>query len=104
MAAAAVAEAPAPLSNGCETVQAMDRQTAAIDRLVDELKQTREAFAPAAEAIKDLGGAQKKLCAWIVSNRLKLAASAPIVLVGVGAISPNAARLIGAMLQAWGVQ
>jgi hypothetical protein len=92
------------LANGCDTAAAMDRAVTAIEALAAEVKQTRETFAPAAEALHGLGDAQKKLCAWIVGNRLKLAASVPVVLVGVGAISPNAAHLIEKLMKLWGFQ
>lgn len=87
-----------------DQVAAMDRQTVAIQALVTELTATRLAFTPAAEAIHGLGDAQAKFCAFLVGNRLKLTASIPVVLVAVGAISPNAANVIGAILKAWGLQ
>lgn len=98
------AEAGPPMSNGCATVDAMDRQTAAITNLANEVKAAREAFTPAAEAISDLGSAQKKLCAFLVGNRLKLAASVPLVLTFIGAVSPNVAHALAELLKVWGVQ
>lgn len=92
------------MSNGCATVEAMDRQTDAINRLVDELKTTREAFTPAADALHSLGEAQVKLCNFIVGNRLKIVTGIVGALVTVGAISPNAATVIGGVLKAWGLQ
>lgn len=80
----------------------MDRQTEAISQLTNELRLAREALTPAAEAITDLGAAQKKLCKFIVGHRLKLAASVPIVLTVIGAVSPNAAHVLGELLKLWG--
>ena len=92
------------LTSGDPQVDAMDRQTAQISRLADELRHARETVAPAVEAITNLDVAQKKLCAFVVGHRLKLAASVPLVLVTIGAISPNAAEGVSALLKFWGVQ
>lgn len=92
------------MSNGCPQVEAMDRQTAALEVLTAELRAAREALTPAALAITDLGTAQKKLCRFIVGHRLKLAASVPIVLTLVGGLSPNVANVMGQLLKVWGVQ
>lgn len=93
-----------PLSNGCAQVDAMDRQTAAIVALTAELKTAHELLAPAAVAITDLGTAQKKLCGFLVTHRLKLVASVPVVLATVGALSPNLAYFLAQLLKAWGVR
>jgi hypothetical protein len=103
-APAVVQDFPPGMSNGCAQVDAMDRQTAAIEALTAELRVAHQALTPAAEAITDLGAAQRKLCDFLIGNRLKIAGSIPVVLVAVGAISPNAAQVIGTILRAWGVQ
>lgn len=77
-------------------------QAHALERIADIAEAAVERFGPAADALAHLGDAQKKLCAFIVGNRLKLAASVPLVLVGIGAISPNMAELIGKVLTMWG--
>lgn len=77
-----------------EQTEAMDRQTAKMGELVDELKASTKAFLPAADAVAELGAAQRKLCNFIVGNRLKITAATISVLLGVGAISPNAAEAI----------
>lgn len=82
---------------------AIDRQTAAIRDLVSELRQTRVALTPAAEALHSLGDAQRKLCNFLVNNRLKLVAGLLAALVAVGAISPNAATVLGSILKGLGV-
>lgn len=92
------------MSNGCPQVEAMDRQTAAIERLTQEFTSAREALTPAAEAIADLGAAQKKLCGFLVKHRVKLLLSVPVVLTTVGAVSPTAAQALSGLLKLWGVQ
>lgn len=97
-------DTPPAMSNGCPQVEAMDRQTAAISQLADEVRAAREALTPAAEAVSDLGAAQKKFCAFLVGNRLKLAASVPVVLTLIGGLSPNVAHVLSELLKVWGVQ
>jgi hypothetical protein len=82
--------------------EAIDRQTAAIERLTDEVVATRKAFKPAADSIHSLGEAQQKLCNFLVNNRLKIVAGLLAGLVAVGAISPNVATALGAILKAMG--
>jgi hypothetical protein len=104
-----VAEAPPANHNAapCNVqADAIDRQTDAIRDLIaefargqDELKAMRVAFKPAADAIHSLGDAQVKLCNFLVNNRLKLVAGLIATLVAVGAISPNAATVLGAILK-----
>jgi hypothetical protein len=91
-----------PMSNGCPQVQALDRQTSAIDQLTAELRAARLALTPAAEAITDLGSAQKKLCAFIVGNRLKILVSLIGALLALGVISPTAAEGLKEVLRTWG--
>lgn len=62
-----------------------------------------EDLKPAADAIHGLGEAQRKLCLFLVGNRLKLTASIPVVLILIQGVSPNAAKIIGQLLHAWGV-
>src|SRR5690242_15393876 len=93
-AALARASQDPPLSNGCEQVAAMDRQTDAIVALTNKIGEVSERFAPAADAVADLGAAQKKLCTFLIKHRLKLAASVPVVLIAVGGLSPNVAHVL----------
>lgn len=107
------------MSNGCAQVQALDRQTEAIDRQTEALERQGErmeaqtakidavlvaigdaveAFKPAANEIADLGRAQKKLCGFIVKNRLKITAGIIGALTAIGAISPNAADALKVIL------
>jgi hypothetical protein len=104
-AAAVVQPCPAaPDPSSIDTVAAMDRQTAEIARLADNLAHAVERVSPAVEAISNLDHAQKKFCAWVVGNRVKILLSIPVVLTAIGAISPNAARAFGELLKVWGVQ
>ena len=91
----------------------MDRNTAAIDRLAAEVTRAREDFKaiigevvkelkPAADSLEKLGGAQEKLCNFIVNNRLKLAGGVIGALLAVGAISPSAADALRAVLAGFG--
>jgi hypothetical protein len=50
------------------------------------------ALQPAANAIADLGDAQRKFCSFLTKNRLKLVTGAIMALSAVGAISPTAAK------------
>lgn len=82
--------APPPLETPDDAhpqVQAAQILAASIDRAVDR-------FGPAADALSELSSAQKKLCNFLVSHRLKLAASVPAVLTFVGAMTPEAARRV----------
>lgn len=112
------------MSNGCPQVEALDRQTRAIEALTDEIRSSREAVSgalhtaqekvsadlkavldtiePGVTAIAELGGAQKKLCAFIVKNRLKISLGIVSALLAVGAISPNAAEMLRTVLQGFG--
>lgn len=85
-------------------VAAMDRQTAAMNALVDQIREARADFKPAADALHSLGEAQTKFCEFIVKNRLKLAAGILSALVAVGAISPAAAGALGSFLKGLGMQ
>lgn len=89
------------MSNGCaqvdairEQTEAMREQTATMSSLLAAIQEGVEAFRPAADEIRDLGQAQKKLCAFIVGNRLKITAATIGLLVGVGAISPSAGEAL----------
>lgn len=93
----------------CEQAQATDRNTAAIERLVEEVISSRADFravveaavkelAPAAHAIAELGEAQRKLCSFLVKNRLKLTGGVIGALIAVGAISEPVGARIGALL------
>lgn len=85
-------------------VAAMDRQTAAMNDLVEQIKNARQDFKPAADAVHRLGAAQEKFCNFLVNNRLKLLSGSIAALVAVGAISPNLANGIGIFLKAVGLQ
>lgn len=87
-----------------EMVAATDRQTAQIARLADNLAHAVERVSPAIDALSNLDHAQKKFCAWVVGNRVKILLSIPVVLTTIGAISPNAAHAFGELLKFWGVQ
>jgi len=100
--AASAAESDEPMSNGCGQVEALDRQTAAIERLADELRQAVETITPAAHAIADLGAAQKKLCTFLVTHRVKIVLGAIAALAAVGVISPTAADGLKQVLHTWG--
>jgi hypothetical protein len=93
----------AAVADDCPQVAAMDRQAAQISRLADELKLARETISPAVEAITNLDAAQKKLCGFVVRHRVKILLSIPLVLTGVGAVSPAAADWLRAALRIWGV-
>jgi hypothetical protein len=79
-------------------------QAEAMNRLAAAAESAIETFRPAADAIHSLGMAQQKLCAFLVGNRLKIAASIPTVLIAVGGLSPNAAKIISNILQAIGAR
>lgn len=92
-----------PASSGCPQVDAMDRQTAQIARLADNLGRAIETVSPAVEAITNLDHAQKKLCSFVVKHRVKILLSVPVVLTTVGAISPSAAEALKSVLKVCGV-
>lgn len=85
------------------SIQAQEALAAAIGRGAAALERCATVAEPAAEAIASLSDAQKRFCNFIVAHRLKLTASIPVVLVAIGAISPNAARVIGELLRAYGL-
>lgn len=100
---------PSDLAHEQARIDAMQAQAAALNRLADvgeklagSVDKAIEAFRPAADAVHGLGEAQRKLCAFLVKHRLKLVASIPAVLVGVGAISPNAAHGLATLLKGFG--
>lgn len=94
-------------NEGCaadqQLAQAAERLAEAIGRGAAALEGLAEAVAPAANGIHNLAEAQRKLCDFILRHRLKLAASVPVVLVAVGAVSPNAAEIMKHLLRVWGV-
>jgi type IV secretory pathway VirB2 component (pilin) len=95
--------------NSCEAeaarlnAEATQALAAAVARGAAAIEALAATAQPAVDAIHSLSEAQKKLCAFLVGHRLKLAASIPVVLVGVSAISPNAAQWLHLMLKAWGL-
>ena len=101
----------AAVENGGESRdEAMMRQAEATQALADAGREVAAAInaaavtlQPMAEAVHSLSEAQKRFCAFIVGHRLKIAGSAPVVMVAVGAISPNAAHVLAQALRAWGV-
>ena len=104
-------EGGAALRGLCNKGCAADLQLAAavaaaaeqIGRHADALSSLAESVAPAANGIHNLAEAQRKLCEFMVRHRLKLAASVPLVLVAIGAVSPNAAEIMKHLLRVWGV-
>jgi hypothetical protein len=95
-------EGPPP--NSCAlSCAAADRQAAATAALATAIGEFTSAITPAVTAIHQLSVAQKKLCDLIVDHRLKIFGSIPLVLVAIGAISPNAAKAIGVALKSWGL-
>jgi type IV secretory pathway VirB2 component (pilin) len=100
---------PEERRNSCEAeaarlnAEATQALAAAVARGAAALEALAATAQPAVDAIHSLSEAQKKLCGFLVGHRLKLAASIPVVLVGVSAISPNAAQWLHLMLKAWGL-
>lgn len=94
-------------NEGCaadqQLAQAAERLAEAIARGAAALEGLAESVAPAANGIHNLAEAQRKLCDFMLRHRLKLAASVPMVLVAIGAISPNAAEIMKHLLRVWGV-
>lgn len=80
------------------TVEAEDPQVQAAKLLAASVDRAIDRFGPAADAVVHLADAQKRLCGFLVNHRLKLAMSVPVVLVAVGALSPNAATLLQHLL------
>lgn len=112
-AAPAVAPFPptASLSNGCATVDAMDRQTAAIDRQTaaiteqsSEIRKLRQSVRAGIRQVQPACASVRGLCHWAKTWGPRLMWSAPGVLVAIGAISPNAAEALKAALRALGLQ
>lgn len=90
-----------PLSNEsppCEQAQALREQTAVAQELVAELRTWRETFKPAADAVVGFEARLDALCKWLRRWGPLALASAPGVLVAIGAISPNAASALKAFL------
>lgn len=81
-------------------VAALDRQTTAIEALADEIRLARQELKPGIEAIDALAQAQAAFCGWIKRKGPWFLASAPGVLVAIGAIQPKAAEAFGRLIHA----
>lgn len=84
-------------------------QAAATRELAEEVAKLRAAFTdaaeklePALETIAGFGGRLDALCRWLKKYGPWLLASAPGVLVAIGAISPNAAAALKIFLAGFG--
>ncbi|MBW8814050.1 MAG: hypothetical protein JF588_11550 [Caulobacterales bacterium] len=110
-AIAPAAEADLPRSNTCSAeadarlrqAEATEALAAAGQALARAIDGAVVALQPAADGIHGLMVAQQKLCDFLVGHRLKIFASIPVVLVSIGAISPNAAHVLAEALSQWGV-
>lgn len=94
------------MSGGCPQAAALERIAGVLEALnapaVDGGESVIARFARAADALADLGEAQKKLCTFIVKHRVKIVLSVIGALMAVGAISPTAAEGLKEVLRTWG--
>lgn len=95
---------PSPMRSRRQPEQERDCLTndpsmaAAILDLASAIREGTERIGPAVDSIAHLGDAQKRLCDFLVRRRMMIMAAALSAVTAVGAISPNAAALIGAVL------
>jgi hypothetical protein len=109
--ARALAPVPSDLGSNCQDLrteamlkqaEAMEDQAKALNRIADMGEHMITAFGPAAQAITDLGEAQKKLCNFLVQNRVKILLGAVSLAAALGAITPNAAHQLSNILSGLG--
>jgi hypothetical protein len=103
--AARVLEAPPERPNEpvCEQAQELRVQNELLAELLGELREWRTAFKPAADAVAELGSAQRKFCKFLVNNRLKLVGGTITALIAIGAISPTVGEKLNAVLAGFGL-
>lgn len=97
----AVSTAPASIPNeppACEQAEATRELAAEVRKLTDELVIFAKAAEPALETVTGFGQRLDALCLFFRKRGPWILASAPGVLVAIGAISPNAAKWLATVL------
>lgn len=90
---------PARLPNRCTEAESLENMTAALTRIADNLDELK----PAAEVVHDLADRLDKLCRFLKTRGPWLLASIPFVLSAVGAVTPEVAAGLKAVIAAMGI-
>lgn len=87
-----------PIANRCPDGQALDTLAESASRIADALEELR----PTAEVVRGFGERLDKLCEFLRRRGPWLLAAVPLVLTAINALSPEAARALGAVISALG--
>ena len=98
--AAARAPLPMPIMEESEGAEATLELARAMTRLAKSIDKATETIAPAAEVLGGMGHRLDAFCLFFKKWWPRLLWSAPGVIVAIGAVSPNAAALLKAVLEA----
>jgi len=85
---------PNPLQNQCPDCDGVDRMARAMERVASGIEEAL----PALQVIHDLAGRLDRLCAFVRRRGPWILASIPVVLSSVGAITPQLANGLKALI------